>query len=105
MFLTHDDVFQSGRFSDLDPNMFVGCHVNRSFADDDFKELMWVHVTGVKENYLTGELISNPESLQSLKNGDHVTVTMDQIIDVSFLNVEIPKSQKRKLADAYINLI
>ena len=95
-----------------DPDMFLGCDVNvRCYGSDltyYYEEYMWVHIDKVEDNHLTGRLIDKPfsklfyyEKGDFLEKGDLLRVPVDEIVDVYFMNADIPEEQKQKLADVY----
>jgi uncharacterized protein YegJ (DUF2314 family) len=56
------------------------------FEEDDSVEFMWVTVTAIEGELVLGVLDSDPADVKSLRCGDRVRVTLDNLNDWMFVD-------------------
>jgi uncharacterized protein YegJ (DUF2314 family) len=80
---------KAGKYSGQDAAGFVGKWVKMAFdatnpvTGESTLEHMWVKVASLKDGKLVGELDNDPIMITEVQCGDSVTLTVDQIEDVT----------------------
>src|SRR5687767_2530133 len=82
----HEAPQPNSKFSQKNPEFFIGKFVKKGFhgnkPDEDLIEHMWVEVTEVKNGELVGKLNNDPIIVRSLKCDDIVTVKLEEIEEI-----------------------
>lgn len=65
-----------------------GFNVKARFEDGETVEYMWVSVTGISGDRISGTLGNDPNALTNIKLGDEVTLSPDDVADWLYLDGE-----------------
>ena len=60
----------------------IGHQVSKSFTDENGTERLWIQIQAVEGDNMIGTIIDTPKKVKSVSQGDVVTITPDEMIEV-----------------------
>lgn len=73
-------------FGELKSDSTYHFSVKKEFTDGDITEYMWVSVTDIYDNMITGNLGNEPIEIKNIRYGDLITFYADEITDWMITN-------------------